>query len=301
MKIHITSDIHLDFWIDAKHPEAKQNRLIAELVTNCMPDESVDVILIAGDIGHYNWQNELLFKELRKHYKHVLWVFGNHDLYMVSKKVVKSFDNNSWARLADMVERSNKLDGVHYLEGNTIEIDGVTFGGHGMWYDGTYSLRHFQMNHIGQTKYWRDFMNDSNLITDPNTVSGLIDWHELSKEAIEDVRAIVSKCDVFMSHVGPDCSRVPSRWHNAGTGFYYFEGEELLCQMNEKQAWIYGHTHDPAFFNNVYGCQMICNPLGYPIGSNRGLIEAKERKFLTFEVGSTVDYDEIFKEVDVDE
>ena len=32
MKIHITSDVHLDFWIDAKHPQAKQIRLISELI-----------------------------------------------------------------------------------------------------------------------------------------------------------------------------------------------------------------------------------------------------------------------------
>lgn len=301
MKIHITSDVHLDFWIDAKHPQAKQIRLISELINNCLPEESADVLLIAGDIGHYNWQNELLFKELRKHYKHVLWVFGNHDLYMVSKSVTKNFKGNSWARLADMIERSNKIDGVHYLEGNTVEIDGIKFGGHGMWYDGTYSLTHFQMNHIAQKKYWQDFMNDSNLINVPDTPTGLIDWHTLSKEAIEAVRGIVKECDVFMSHVGPDCSRVPSRWHNAGTGFYYFDGEELLCEMNEKQAWVYGHTHDPAFFTNVYGCTMICNPLGYPFYTNTGLEEAKKRKFLVFEVGSTTDYEDIFKGIEENE
>ena len=32
MKIHITSDVHLDFWIDAKHPQAKQIRLISEFI-----------------------------------------------------------------------------------------------------------------------------------------------------------------------------------------------------------------------------------------------------------------------------
>ena len=298
MNIHITSDIHLDFWIDPKCPHAKQIRLINELINNCLPEENADIILIAGDIGHYNWQNELLFKELRKYYKHVLWVFGNHDLYMVSKNVTKQFKNNSWARLNDMIERSNNIDGVHYLEGNTLEIEGFTFGGHGMWYDGTYSLRHFQMNRASQIKYWQDFMNDSNLINVPDTPSGLIDWHTLSKEAIESVRDIIKTCDVFMSHIGPDCSRVHSKWHNAGTGFYYFNGEELLCEMNEKQAWIYGHTHDPSFFNNVYGCQMICNPLGYPIGRNIRLEEAKERTFLSYQVGSTTNYDEIFKEVD---
>lgn len=298
MNIHITSDTHLDFWIDPKFTEKKQIRLINELIKNTIPEESADIILIAGDIGHYNWQNELYFKELRKHYSHVLWVYGNHDLYMVSHKVKKMFDNNSWARLADMVERSNAIDGVHYLDGNIVEIDGIKFGGHGMWYDGSYSLRHFRMKQSEQKQYWQDFMNDSNLINDPNTISGHIDWHDLSNKAIEAVRDSVSKCDVFMSHVGPDSSRVPSKWHNAGTGFYYFDGESLLCEMNEKQAWIYGHTHDPAFFRNVYGCQMICNPLGYPIGYSRGLIEAKERPFLNFEVGSITNYGDIFKGVD---
>ena len=299
MKIHITSDTHLDFWIDVTNPQAKQIKMMNQLINYAMPEEKCDILLIAGDIGHYNWQNEMFFKELKKYYKHILWVFGNHDLYMVSKNVLKDFNANSWNRLDDMIERSNNIEGVHYLSGNILEIDGYKFGGHGMWYDGTYSLRHFQMNHIEQMKYWQDFMNDSNLINVPDTPNGLIDWYTLSKEAIEDVRDIVKECDVFMSHVGPDCSRVLSKWHNAGTGFYYFDGEELLCEMNENQAWIYGHTHDPAFFKNVYGCNMICNPLGYPYGNTTGnLNEAEKRKFLVYEVGSKTDYDEIFKEID---
>jgi predicted phosphodiesterase len=112
MKIHITSDTHLDFWIDPKNPEAKQIRMIAEFVKYTMPESPADVIMIAGDIGHYNWQNELYFKELRRHYKHVFWVFGNHDLYMVSTKVEKLYNKDSWTRLADMIKRSDALDGM---------------------------------------------------------------------------------------------------------------------------------------------------------------------------------------------
>lgn len=298
MNIHITSDIHLDFWINPRTPIEKQKRLITELVENTMPDIPAKVVLIAGDIGHYNWQNELYFKELRKHYDHVLWVFGNHDLYMVSSNVTKAFNNDSWIRLDDMIKRSNSIEGVHYLEGNIINIDGIKFGGHGMWYDGSYAKTHHYLNDIGQMKAWRN-MNDSVHITDQHTTSGFVDWKERSVNAIEAVKDIVTECDVFMSHVGPDDSHILPKWRGPMTGFYYFNGDELLSTMNENQAWIYGHTHDPVMFNNTHGCTMICNPLGYPYGDSRdNLYDAKERKFLVYAVGVKLDYNEIFKGLD---
>ncbi len=297
MKIHITSDIHIDFWVDIKNTENKQIKQITELVETCLPETSSDTILIAGDIGHYNRQNELLFKVLRKYYKHVLWVFGNHDLYMISNNISKKFKHNSWNRLNDMIERSNNIEGVYYLDGNIIEINGVKYSGYGMWYDGSYALNHFAMSYEKQLDYWLTYMNDANLIKDPNTFNNLIDWKLLSSEAKTLAKQSISECDVFMSHVGPDSSRVNTKYHEVGTGFYYFDGTELLENMSSKQLWVYGHTHDKAFFNNsISGSTMICNPLGYPL-TNNGLAEAKKRKFLEYEVGSEINYDDIFKDI----
>lgn len=69
MKVDVTSDLHVDFWIDVKKPATKQKKLITEWIAKLLPETPSDVIVIAGDIGHYNWQNKILFDVLRKTYK----------------------------------------------------------------------------------------------------------------------------------------------------------------------------------------------------------------------------------------
>jgi len=101
VKIAITSDLHLDFWIEPKGTVLKQEKKMHSLIKKLMPVEEADAIIIAGDIGHYNNQNELFFRILTKFFKNVFWVFGNHDLYMVSKSNTKAFNDNSFNRLND--------------------------------------------------------------------------------------------------------------------------------------------------------------------------------------------------------
>ena len=89
-KIDITSDLHLDFWIDPQNSQKKQEKMMRRLISCLLPDEPSNVLVIAGDTGHYNWQNVMFIKLLKETYNHICIVFGNHDLYLVSDKMKKS-------------------------------------------------------------------------------------------------------------------------------------------------------------------------------------------------------------------
>jgi predicted phosphodiesterase len=301
MKVTITSDLHIDFWINPNDGAKKQEKLMHKLVQNLMPEEIGEVIVVAGDIGHYNTQNALMFKVLRQYFKHVLWVFGNHDLYMISGKIEKKFNKNSFNRLDDMIEQASKIDGVHYLNGTIFELDGVKIGGTGLWYDYGYAHKVWGKPLNQGMLEWTYIMNDANLIRVPNEsgTPSYLDFNIFCNKEKAKLDLIIQDIDMIVTHVSPNWSRIPQKFNTPDSTFWYFDGAELLAKTNPKQIWVHGHTHDKMFYDTPDQCTIICNPLGYPprqvdITSPK----IKENAFLTVDVGNIPTYEQIFEGVD---
>ncbi len=274
MKIDITSDLHFDMWVKITHPEYQQEKQFNILFEKIIPENHSEILCIAGDLGHYNQQNEFALTILKKWYKHILFVHGNHDLYLVSETQSRMYHHNSFERLNEMKELANKIEGVHFLEGNIVEIEGKKFCGTGLWYDFQYGVKNYGLTIQDLSKYWQQYMTDSRLIEvislDSETESGMIDNISYFKSELEKLKKVYQQSDVILTHVGPDWSMIKEHHKNAGTSFFYFDGEELLQNCYGK-TWLYGHTHDPVSYDK-YGCKLICNPLGYPheniVGNN---------------------------------
>jgi len=296
MKISITSDIHIDFWVGINGPVNKQQKTMRLLIEKLLPEEKADTLVIAGDIGHYNHQNKLMFEVLREYYKDIVWVHGNHDLYMVSNSVKHKFNCNSFERLEDMINLSSKIDGVHYLNGNIIEIDGVKFGGCSMWYSYDYAMQVWNMPQAECVYMWNEYLNDANFIRVPyNGITGTIDNEAYSKEQLELLKKVYLQSDVIVTHINPDWENFHRKWRIPESTFYAFDGREMLKKMNENKMWIFGHTPDKYFYSHPSGCTMICNPLGYAIESWRDR-DLSYQKFVTMEVGKLKSYENVFKE-----
>lgn len=302
MKFDVTSDLHMDFWVDHRNPEPKQVRLMTQLFEgSLLPQTPSSTLVIAGDVGHYNHQNSILFSVLRKYYQHVIWVAGNHDLYMVSQNIGKKFEFDSFNRLNDMVRLSDMIDGVNYLNGNTIEIDGIVFGGSSGWYDGAYAYNVWGYNTEATIQLWSKYMTDFKLIRTKNEFSKNIyhefDFLKYSDYQKELLKQIAPACDIMISHIAPDWTHIKSKYNTPGSTFYAFDGREILASMKEKSAWVFGHTHEKHFYNSPYGPTMICNPLGYPSEDGMMSIGLERHKFLTVDTAELgpVNYEEIFK------
>ena len=301
MKISITSDIHIDFWVGINGSVKKQQKTMRLLIEKLLPEEKSDTLVIAGDIGHYNHQNKLLFEVLREYYKDIIWVHGNHDLYMISNSVKKKFDCNSYVRLEDMIALADKIDGVHYLNGNMVEIDGVKFGGCGMWYNYDYAMEVWNMPHRHCIQMWKDYLNDANLIRVPwKGIVGQMDNEAYFDEQFELLEKVYLTSDVIVTHVNPDWENIYPKWKMPQSTFYTFDGREMLKELDENKMWIFGHTHDKYFYSHPSGCSMICNPVDYAIDHwwDRDLSHIK---FLTMEVGKLKSYEDVFKEGTPDE
>lgn len=167
MIVDILSDLHLDFYFKP-HFTTLENvtSFFNPIFTNNSTRTIGDVLIIAGDIGHYNTQNIEVLKILqKKFYKYIICILGNHDYYLVNGEARYTFENNSFKRVKNLKKLINKEKNIYCLDGNIIEIDGIKFGGCNSWYDDSYMKRYFKQfdtNYINLL--WKQYINDSRLI-----------------------------------------------------------------------------------------------------------------------------------------
>lgn len=255
----LISDIHLDFYVDIRHPEVKMRKRISEFVSSILPENPQKTLIIAGDLGHYNHQNIFLLEELKKFYTNIIVVSGNHDYYLVSSSVKSKYKSDSMKRIIEMKEKASRIENIYYLDGNIVEIDGVKYGGAGMWYDFSYGMSMFGKSKEGLFFKWKEVMNDSRLI---KGLDFLTDFKEADKEK-EKLDKIIEDSNVIITHVGPEWSKIPHEYkYDVATSFYYFDGRPYFEKAKDK-VWVYGHVH----YRNDYethGCRFINASLGYP-------------------------------------
>ncbi|WP_407921050.1 metallophosphoesterase family protein [Brevibacillus brevis] len=263
----LISDVHLDFWVKVENPLHKMVPQIKNFIKGILPDVHHKTLVIAGDLGHYNWQNKILIEELKQIYEHILIVPGNHDYYLVSANQEKQYRGKSLNRVIEMKETCSLLTNVHYLDGDMVEIDGITYGGVGMWYDFSYGMK--VLGYLEEALYskWWDIMNDSRLI------KGLLDKSfTFADEEKKKLDAIIESSNVIITHVGGDWSKVDRDLVNS---FYFFDGSPYFSKL-EGKIWCFGHTHQ-RYDYEAYGCRFVNAALGYPD-------ESDDRKILQIKV-----------------
>lgn len=293
MTIAFCSDIHTDFYIPANTSGHKLDAKMDDFIENELWLKKADVLVFAGDNSHYPHQNKLMLEKIaaKKMYKKIFVTFGNHDLYLVSN-AQRSKYNTSWDKVLELKAICEEIDTVEFLDGNIVEVDGVTFGGTGGWYDMSYGKQLFNMNHFAMMHKWKDTMNDANLIVGndyPKEINDsryesmygrygnekkyTFDPLKFFKQEEEKMLAIVEECDVFISHVGPIVPpSLPLHYQTPVTGFYYFNGEWILNKEKAPKLWIFGHTHDKYLWKHK-NTVLACNPLGYKSENKNAEVE----------------------------
>lgn len=269
LTVSILSDLHLDMHFKAFRQEKEDIKAFFDPIFKT----PADVLVIAGDLGHYNSENLKIIKHLKDlYFKHIVCVLGNHDYYLLHRLQQLDYDTNSFKRVEEMREQINSIDGIHCLNGNVVEIEGIRFGGCDSWYDGKYGMWLYDQN---GTKgdwiqhLWTMSMNDARLIYGIKRFDEI--W-EIEKPKIE---AVYQQCDVMITHVSPSINpeHIDKLYRNdKATSFFSFDGEEYVKNTSAK-VWIYGHTHTP---NDCqwHGVWLICNQLGYP-GENMNILEKR--------------------------
>jgi len=268
MKIDILSDLHLDFYFKP-HLTTSENiiSLFRPIFTDTGTKEIGDILIIAGDIGHYNEQNiEVLKIFQKKFYKHIICILGNHDYYLVNSEAKYTFENDSFKRVEDMRKLINQEKNMYCLDGEVIDIEGIKFGGVDSWHDGSYIKKYYtnlDNNHINLL--WNESINDSRLI------KGISRFDDITKLEMQKLEKIYLNCDVMITHVNPsfDEKYIDKKYHNSPINtFFTFNGSKFYKNGSMKY-WVFGHTHD-AIEYEMKDVKFLCNPLGYPNESQYG-------------------------------
>lgn len=231
MKLHILSDLHLEF------------------STFEPPATDADVIVLAGDIGKGNkgvyWARQA-FPD-----KPILYVPGNHEFYGTQRQETLA--------LLNMAGQEN---GIHILDDAEIIIDGVRFLGCTLWTD-------FML--FGEAKKadamyeGRIFLNDFRVIQEedkiPFSPARSIELHEQSLAWLK------AKLDepfdgktVVVTHHLPSSQSVADRFKYSSLSACF--ASELDYLFGKMDMWVHGHTHDNMDYE-ANGTRVICNPRGY--------------------------------------
>ena len=121
MLVRPFSDIHAEFWQPNKIPR------ILEMVIPPLPTDNETVALVAGDIGLAHKQETWLkvISLLAKRFLAVIYVEGNHFFY----------HNDFFGRIHELKAKLSIPKNVHFLENESVEINGVIFIGATLWTD----------------------------------------------------------------------------------------------------------------------------------------------------------------------
>jgi len=278
MKIDFTSDLHLDFILGDDASCFDENKIL-DLFNMSFTSTDADILIIAGDLSHYNQQTISFLKYMsEEHYKHVVCVHGNHDLYLLDGDEKKLYKGDSFNRLIELREEVEKLNNVYYLDGDIIEIEGIKIAGSSLWYDYSYGLQNgLQAWEI--QKYFIENMKDAAVVmkSDVHTPhvydhyskpKTFIDNLEYAASQKEKLLKIVEEGnpDIIVSHIPPD-SELCKKSRKAKSNplykccFYSTDTSEFDPYI-EGKTWICGHIHDSVDITKR-GCRFVSSPFGY--------------------------------------
>lgn len=217
LTIDYVSDIHIDFhatWTNnLKKLEKKTKKFIRDKLDG--KEEKGSILVIAGDIGHYNLQTKWVLEEFAKDYKLVYFLLGNHDYYLVSQSQEVKYKKNSMERFNELKEWFSNTN-VHVMnQCKTIILNGWKIGFTNAWYP---------LETREQQEFFEEH-NDSVCIHDMDIQM----LYRTEKEWLE-----ANKFDVLVTHVPIEVTeRSKER-----TACYY-----APISYHAKHV-IFGHTHE---------------------------------------------------------
>ncbi len=233
MKLHILSDLHIEF---APHELA---------VTDA------DVVILAGDIHlgarGFNWVRENIKN------KEVIYILGNHEFY-----------KEATPRLFDKLKKKAKGSNIHILENESISLNGVRFLGCTLWTD--FALVNNLDVSIAAAKLQMTDYEKIRLSPQYRKIqpSFTVVWHKQSKKWLQkEVENCKEGTIVVVTHHAPCIDSIPFEDRNDPLSASYASNLNDFVSSSKINVWVHGHIH-AAHDYSIGGTRVICNPRGYP-------------------------------------
>ena len=246
MKIGYASDMHLEFG----------NQRTLEL------PEPVDVLVLAGDVDNASRAIDygasfLLSGQAR----HVVQIAGNHECWKhVLSKVPEM-----------MREQASAHENLHFLENESVEIDGWYFHGATTWTDYKLGGVNQALNMFSASQGMNDYKrikfvsNGNYRKLKPQDLRVI---NERSREFLfVEIGRVGRDRSIVVTHHAPCHLSIPDKFSSDPLNFCYASDWGSAIAYMGPRLWFHGHIHEPSDYE-VGDTRMICNPIGYPGQNN---------------------------------
>ena len=233
MKLHLLSDLHLEF------------------APFTPPQVDADVVILAGDTspGHYGvrWAGQAFPG------RPVLYLMGNHEFY-----------GHDIPRLTHKLEEETSGTNVHVLENRAVEIGDVVFLGCSLWTD--FSLGNDPA--IGALVA-EGAMNDFKRIRFFPGFTRLRAGHlrRIHADSVlwlhQQFQHYAGKKIVVLTHHSPSPRSIPPKWLGDPLNCAFASDLESLVLESKALLWVHGHIHSQSDYL-IGETRVIANPRGYP-------------------------------------
>ena len=249
MKILVLSDLHIEF---------------APFVPDPAAVEAADVIVLAGDIS----TGTQAIPWARKTFagKPIIYIAGNHEFYW-----------HHWTKLLPELRDLATGYGIHFLENDSVTIDGVRFLGCTLWTD---FLLFGEAKKPDARREAMTFVNDFSHIkassgrNDGAPTYRLTTGHTIKRhqESLTWLKAELASGDpastVVITHHYPSKRSTGPKWSNDLASAIFGSNLPTEVLLGAK-LWIHGHTHESCNYrigDSKRSVRVVCNPRGYPLG-----------------------------------
>ncbi len=239
MKIHILSDLHIEF--------SEYHLQVLD----------ADILVLAGDIGVGTRGLEYAMRLLEITKSKILYLAGNHEFYGGNMDVVRT----QLRKLCTPEQAFDVEQRLFFLDNNEVVIDGVRFLGTTLWTD---------FNLFGAEKRER-CLETGRWLNDFRTIRiGNGDMYRPKDSAVFHEIALdwlTKKLDqpftgktVVITHHLPSGESVAERFKDDLLSACFASNLDYL--FGKCDLWVHGHTHD-SFDYTKNGTRVVCNPRGY--------------------------------------
>ena len=237
MKLHILSDLHLEFDEGYKIFDP--------------PKVDANILVLAGDIWvgqpPIHWLEEVCSR-----YEQVFYLPGNHEYYL----------GHTFQLLnKEYKELEYHIPNFVFLHNDYYDYNFVTFIGATLWTD-------YNKNDSMTKMIVKECMNDYRLMRYAKngqvpkvTSEDLYEEHQFSVKFLEQELKKPAQKRVVITHHCPSFKSVHPKYHGdkyMNYGFY----SDLDHLIEQADCWIHGHSHSPMDYQ-LGKCRVICNPRGY--------------------------------------
>jgi len=277
--IDYISDIHGDYYFithTISIDDIKNNDIenFFNLIRLNSFNQDNKILIISGDISENNELTIKILNVLKKFYKYIVFIIGNHDIFITNRIEEDDYENNSLLKFEELKRKCKDLENIYLLDGGIITINGVSIGGTMGWYDGSYIYKYknqyYQYNDKRINKDWLTYI-------DGRKIRGIKMFNEYFEYELEKLKYLVSNSNIVTTHFMPTNNQKHfnpmylQKIYESMNQYFCFNGiDKLEDEINEKlKHWIYGHSHDGIDYE-YKNIRVVNNCIGSWVESNMG-------------------------------